>query len=106
MPPPPPLVTLELTKAHLRITDTVLDDLINAEIVQASAHVRQYCDLAPIDGWTDATVPPDVQSAVLELIELLHRPGEPPAAQPFPTNGLFTASIVGKLTHWHTTVLA
>ena len=102
----PPLVSLELAKSHLRITDTILDPLITNEIVQASAHVLNWCDLAPIDGWTVDSVPPDVQSAVLEMVELLHRPGEPPAAQPFATNGLLTASVVGKLYRWHSTIVA
>jgi hypothetical protein len=100
------LVTLDLAKLHLRITDSALDTLIDAEILQASTLVQNWCNLAPLEGWTAATVPDDTQSAVLELIEILHRPGEPPAAQPFPTNGLFTASIVGKLSRWHSTVVA
>jgi len=103
------LVTLEHAKQHLRIDHALLDTLIQSEIDQATVLCLQYGDKAALasvaDGWTDTTVPLDVKSAILETVELLHRPGDDPPAV-FSGDGFLPPSVRGKLLRWHTWAVA
>lgn len=78
---PEDLVSLELAKQHLRLASdyTAEDALIAAYIVQATAAVLNYLErddvdwIATIEAWTDETVPPPVQAAILKHVAELYR---------------------------------
>ena len=59
------LVTLTQAKAHLRIDGTVEDADVTLKLAQAEDIVTDYLGDAADPTWTDATVPPRVQAAVL-----------------------------------------
>jgi hypothetical protein len=73
------LITLDVAKAQLRITDAVHDADIQRKADQASAIVVDYLKSGrtrwtndPIDAWTPATVDPVVQSAILDVLSNLY----------------------------------
>lgn len=71
------LISLQQAKDHLRITDDTNDGDLSLKVDQASAVIVGRCGStaywAPIAAaWTQATVPPEVQSAILVLLTHLH----------------------------------
>lgn len=78
---PEDLVSPALVKKHLRLPSdfTAEDDLIGAYIVHATAtilnHIVRDDDdwIAEIEAWTDDTVPPPVQAAILQQVAELYR---------------------------------
>jgi hypothetical protein len=64
------LVTLAVAKGHLHVTvvDAVADADLTLKIDQASAIVITYLKAQADDTWTAATVPTQVQAAVLTLV--------------------------------------
>lgn len=75
------LVDLELAKRHLRIDTDHSDEIVARRIDQASAIVRDYlkvdADEWDIDDTSAATLPFDVEAAVLLVIEALMDGHEP-----------------------------
>jgi uncharacterized phage protein (predicted DNA packaging) len=67
------LVSLELAKAHLRVTHNAEDDLINLHIASASEWVQEWIARRYEDG---DTVPAPVQSACLLYIGTLYKQRE------------------------------
>lgn len=65
-----PLVTLDVAKFQLRITDTLHDADIQLKMAQATDTVLDYLKHAADPTWTPDTVPRPVQSAI--LIYLTH----------------------------------
>lgn len=67
------LVTLDVAKAHLRITSSDDDDAIQLKAEQASDIVLERCNStaywrAITTTWTDVTVPLSVQAAILIVL--------------------------------------
>jgi hypothetical protein len=71
-PGDPDLVTLDVAKAHLRITDTAHDADVAQKVSSASASIRDYLDERNDPTWTPDTVPPWLQAAVLLLLGHLY----------------------------------
>jgi len=71
-PADPELITLATAKAHLRITDADHDADIQQKLTAASASIRDYLKDRNDPTWTDLTVPPFIQSAVLLLLGHLY----------------------------------
>lgn len=72
----PPLVSLEVAKVQLRITDTDHDADVELRRVQATARIAGILKEKADATWTDATVPGEVQQAVLLLVSLFYERGE------------------------------
>jgi hypothetical protein len=73
------LVTLEVAKGHLRETTTDADADIQRKVDEASTRVVRYLKAQADPTWTAATVPADVQSAVLTLLtQLMTERGDGP----------------------------
>jgi len=80
---PEDLVSLTAVKAHLRLTGMTLDSATSADLVlkiqQATAIVLDYIArpdddwIAEIEAWTEDTVPPSVQAAILLQVGELYR---------------------------------
>ena len=66
------LVTLDVAKAHLRITTEESDQDIYRKAEQASAIVLAHLNSAADPGWTPDTVPATVQTAVLLMLSRLY----------------------------------
>jgi hypothetical protein len=73
------LVTLEMAKQQLRITDTLQDDVVAWKLAQAEDVIIRYLKPQRTDEdrpdypWTAATVPPAVQDAILLYLTHLDR---------------------------------
>lgn len=59
------LVTLDLAKQQLRITDNLHDAEVQTAIDEATAVILDYLDTAADPEWTPATLPKIVQTAIL-----------------------------------------
>lgn len=82
---PEDLVSLDQATAHLRLNGVTLDaaaqDDLTMKIAQATAIIINYIDNRPddadwieeVEGWTDGTVPPVIQAAILLQLAELHR---------------------------------
>jgi hypothetical protein len=73
----PALVSMTDAKDHLRVTTTDSDGDIYTKVLQASELVLGRCNStawwrAITPSWTEATVPADVQAAVLLVLTHLH----------------------------------
>ena len=71
------LISLEQAKDHLRIVSTDSDDDIELKVEQASALILERCNStawwrAITPTWTQETVPPSVQAAILIVLSHLH----------------------------------
>lgn len=69
----PELVTLAGAKEHLRIRDDDHDSDVDGKRLAASAIVFRHLKAQADPGWTAATVPGDVKSAVLVLLTFLYQ---------------------------------
>lgn len=67
-PSDPDLVTLEVAKTHLRVTDPAHDADVAQKVRAASATIRDYLHERNDPTWTPETVPPWLQAAVLVLL--------------------------------------
>ena len=72
----PPLVSLETAKVQLRITDTEHDADVELRRGQATAAVAGILKEKADASWTEATVPDEVQQAILLLVSLFYERGE------------------------------
>jgi len=70
----PPLVAFETARAHLGVTDTAHDALIQSKLDQASAIVRDYLKASadPAWPWDETTAPLPVQAATERLLAGLY----------------------------------
>lgn len=81
MPYPQDLVSVDLVKQHLRLASdfTAEDDLIGTYILHATAAIVDYITrddddwIAEIAAWTEDTVPPPVQAAILLQVAEIYR---------------------------------
>lgn len=100
---PVDLVSLDQVKAHLRLTGITLpaadSDLLELYVLHATATVIDYIArpdddwIAEIEAWTDETVPPAVQAAILlQVAELYRFRGDEDA--PKRENGFLAPQIV------------
>jgi hypothetical protein len=73
------LVTLDVAKAHLRLTGTTDDVDVQQKVDAASAIIVDYLQDRADDSWDEATAPLPVQMAVLLLVGALwrHRGDDP-----------------------------
>jgi hypothetical protein len=68
------LLTLDVAKQQLRITDTYHDADVQQKADVASAWVLGYLAAKADPAWTAATLPPEVQQAMLILLTFLYEP--------------------------------
>lgn len=71
-PTDPELVTLDVAKAHLQITDADHDVDVQQKLTAASATIRDYLKDRNDPTWTPTTVPPFIASAVLLYLAHLY----------------------------------
>jgi hypothetical protein len=71
-----PLVTVETAKVYLRLLGTDFDAELAIKVVTATGIVIDYIK-QPDHGWTDETVPPEVQAVIYEVVRNLMEGGDP-----------------------------
>ena len=67
------LVSLDVAKTHLHVTDPTRDAEVQSKLEQASDAILKYIDVRADPSWDETTTPPVVQAAVLELVALFWR---------------------------------
>jgi len=104
------LVTLDQAKAQLRIDHTFQDTFLTEKLEEATAIVLNYTNKQPVEGWTAATLPPEVRNVILEATaDLYADPGDadrPASRTTSPYDGFLTPAMRGKLIKWHTIPVA
>jgi hypothetical protein len=98
----PPLVTLEVAKLELRITDTDHDADVDLRRRQATNIVLDYLQHGADPTWTDTTVPDPVQQAILVVLSHLYERGQTmrPEAAGIASDADVWAAVAALLRHF------